>query len=78
MIRTLTAALTLCLTALTPALAERGNKDLKRNCVGDATTFCADVDPGSRAMDACFRKHREELSGRCRRAIDAYQAGRRK
>ncbi|MBE7198104.1 MAG: 3',5'-cyclic-nucleotide phosphodiesterase [Parafilimonas terrae] len=58
-----------------PALAKRGNDDLKRYCTGDAATYCGDVDPDSKEMDACFSKHRTELSENCRKAIDAYQAG---
>ena len=69
------AALAAGLALATPALAKRGNDDLKRYCTGDATTFCGDVDPDSEAMDACFKTHRKELSENCRRAIDAYQAG---
>ncbi len=57
-----------------PALAKRGNDDLKRYCTGDATTYCGDIDPDSKDMDACFAKHRAELSENCRKAIDAYQA----
>nr|WP_238204026.1 3',5'-cyclic-nucleotide phosphodiesterase [Methylobacterium aerolatum] len=57
-----------------PALAKRGNDELKRYCTGDATTYCGDIDPDSKDMDACFTKHRAELSENCRKAIDAYQA----
>jgi hypothetical protein len=57
-----------------PALAKRGNAELKRYCSGDAATFCGDVDPASKAMNACFKAHRKELSANCRQAIDAYQA----
>lgn len=74
MTRITAIALALGLASLVPARAERGNEDLKKYCTGDATTFCGDVDPSSKAMDACFEKHRTELSENCRRAIDAYQA----
>lgn len=67
------------LLGIAPALAapqiERGNKDLKTYCSGDAVTFCGGIDPNSPAMDACFQKHRGDLSENCRRAIDAYTAG---
>lgn len=74
MTRTLTAVLALGLALATPALAKRGNADLRRSCSGDAATFCGDIDPGSPKMDACFREHRRDLSDTCRRAIDAYRA----
>jgi hypothetical protein len=70
----LPAALAVALTCAGPALAKRGNAELKRYCSGDAATFCGDVDPASKAMNACFQAHRKELSPNCRRAIDAYQA----
>lgn len=53
---------------------ERGNADLKKYCSGDAVSFCSGIDPGSTEMDACFEKHRAELSENCRRAITAYEA----
>ncbi|MFC6744548.1 hypothetical protein ACFQFG_05910 [Methylobacterium persicinum] len=56
------------------AAGKRGNADLRRFCSGDAATFCGDLDPHSKKMDACFAAHRRELSDNCRRAIDAYQA----
>ena len=74
MARVLTAALVLNLAFAAPALARRGTDALKRYCSGDAATFCGDVDPGGKAMEACFRRHRAELSKGCGRAIDAYQA----
>ena len=75
MTRSLGLAISVALLAATPGLAaKRGNDDLKRYCTGDAMTFCGNVDPDSKAMDACFEKHRKEMSENCRRAIDAYQA----
>ena len=77
--RTLTFALSFILAAV-PVLAQaaprnaRGNAELKRYCTSDAITFCDGIDPHSKAMNACFRKHRAELSAGCRRAIDSYQA----
>lgn len=73
MTRTLIAAIALGLSLVTPAIARRGNEDLKRYCSGDATTFCSGVDPDGKEMDACFKEHRKELSENCRRAIDAYR-----
>ncbi len=75
MIWTFRTALAVSLALATPAMAKRGNDELKRYCTGDATTFCGEVDPDSPDMDACFKKHRDDLSENCRRAIDAYQAG---
>lgn len=66
------SALALSTTAF--AASGRGNANLRRYCSDEATTFCGDVDPGGKEMDACFRKHRKELSKRCVRAIDAYRA----
>lgn len=64
--------------AVLPALAapesKRGNADLKKYCTGDALSFCGNIDPDSKEMDACFKKHRAELSENCRRAITAYEA----
>ncbi|MCJ2062304.1 3',5'-cyclic-nucleotide phosphodiesterase [Methylobacterium sp. J-088] len=64
-----------------PALAapgasasERGNKDLKTYCSGDAVTFCSGNDPDSPEMDACFKKNMDKISENCRRAITAYKA----
>lgn len=75
MTRSLGFAACIALLSATPALcAGQGREELKRYCIGDATTFCGDVDPGSKAMEACFEKHRKELSENCRRAIEAYQA----
>lgn len=54
--------------------SKRGNADLKKYCTGDALKFCGDIDPDSKEMDACFKKHRSELSENCRRAITAYEA----
>jgi len=54
--------------------SKRGNDDLKKYCSGDAVTFCGGIDPDSKEMDACFKKHRAELSENCRRAITAYEA----
>ncbi|CAO4151642.1 3',5'-cyclic-nucleotide phosphodiesterase [Methylorubrum extorquens] len=72
----------LMLAATLPASArpraERGNEEVRRYCTSDALTFCDGIDPGSRKMDACFKKHRAELSSGCRRAIDAYAASRRR
>ncbi|MFC6049955.1 hypothetical protein ACFPYM_19190 [Methylobacterium hispanicum] len=63
------------LWSMTPGLAERrGKKDLKRYCAGGTTTQRWDVDPGGQAMDAYLEKHRKELPGYCRRAVDANQA----
>ena len=73
MSRILTATLVLTTAFSAPALARQGTDTLKRYCSGDAATFCGDVDPG-RAMEACFRRHRSELSKGCGRAIDAYRA----
>ena len=68
-----------------PALAapgasasERGNKDLKTYCSGDAVTYCSGNDPDSPEMDACFKKNMDKISENCRRAITAYKGGRRK
>lgn len=75
MTRTLTLALAFGLVALVaPASAQDEKQELKRYCTGDATTFCAGMDPGGEEMKACFTKHRKELSENCRRAIDAYEA----
>jgi len=67
----------LCIGLLSATLgvaANRGNEELMRDYTGDATTFCGDVDPDGQAMSVCFEKHRKELSKKCLRAIDAYQA----
>ena len=72
--RTPTLALAFGLALVAPASAQDGKQDLKRYCTGDATTFCAGMDPGGEEMKACFTKHRKELSENCRRAIDAYEA----
>ena len=74
MIRTLTIALALGSALVVPAVADDGKADLKRYCTGDATTFCAGMDPGGEEMKACFKTHRKDLSENCRRAIDAYEA----
>jgi len=76
MISRLGLAMTFALLSATPGLAagKRGNADLRRFCSVDAATFCGDLDPHSKKMDACFAAHRRELSDNCRRAIDAYQA----
>jgi len=74
MIRTFAVTLAIGMALATPALAARGNETLKRSCSGDAATFCGDLDPGSRQMEACFKKHRRELSPGCARAIDAYRS----
>jgi len=55
--------------------AERGNKDLKTYCSGDAVTFCSGKDPDSPEMDACFKANMDKLSENCRRAITAYKGG---
>ncbi|ABY29585.1 MAG: cysteine rich repeat-containing protein [Methylobacteriaceae bacterium] len=54
--------------------SKRGNPDLKKYCTGDALQFCGGIDSDSPEMDACFKKHRAELSENCRRAITAYEA----
>ena len=74
MSRVLPAALVLSLALALPAMARQGTDALKRYCSGDAATFCGDVDPGGKAMEACFKRHRAELSKGCGRAIDAYRA----
>lgn len=73
---TIAFAAGLLVLAIGPSFAapERGNADLKRYCTGDAVTFCAGLDPDSKAMDSCFKTHRSELSENCRRAIDVYEA----
>ncbi|MEE7448499.1 3',5'-cyclic-nucleotide phosphodiesterase [Methylobacterium radiotolerans] len=55
--------------------AERGNKDLKTYCSGDAVTFCSGKDPDSPEMDDCFKTNMDKLSENCRRAITAYKGG---
>lgn len=73
--RTLGLATLIAFLSSTPGFsAQEGREELKRYCTGDATTFCGDVDPASKAMEACFETHRKDLSENCRRAIDAYQA----
>jgi len=61
--------------ALDASAAERGNKDLKTYCSGDAVTFCSGKDPDSPEMDACFKANMDKLSENCRRAITAYKGG---
>ena len=69
-------ALTLAALSTVPTLAaaesKRGNPDLKKYCTGDALKLCGDIDPDDPAMDACFKKNRDNLTENCRRAIDAY------
>lgn len=67
------AAVALAAVPALAAPAKRGNEDLKKYCSGDAVTYCGDIDPDSREMDACFKKHRADLSENCRRAITAYE-----
>ena len=78
-------ALSTVALAVLPALGapeaarpKRGNADLKTYCSGDALTYCGDIDPDSREMEACFKTHRAELSENCRRAVTAYEAQGRK
>ncbi len=63
--------------ALSAPQSAQGREALKRNCSTDAVTFCSDTDPGSRAMNACFKKHMRELSEGCRRAIRQHGGSRR-
>jgi len=70
----LLAALFVVASASAAPESKRGNADLKKYCSGDAVTFCSGTDPDSKEMDACFKKHRAELSENCRRAITAYEA----
>ncbi|MBE7197426.1 MAG: hypothetical protein INR70_06445 [Parafilimonas terrae] len=72
----------LLLSAVTSALAAPMSADdkaaLQQHCMGDFTTYCADMPPeDGPETQACFEKNMAKLSPGCQGAIRSFKQGKR-
>lgn len=44
------------------------------DCAQDQQEFCGDVEPGKGRMMTCLSEHASELSGKCKRALEAFKS----
>src|ERR1700733_9381851 len=58
-----------------PALKE-ARKKMRTACAADTQKFCANIEPGNRALQACLTSHRSDLSAGCTSAREEVRATR--
>jgi len=62
--------LLLALSAAAPALAEPGTPEQKKACTPDVYRLCAGEIPNVRAITACLRRQKANLSDACRAVFE--------
>jgi hypothetical protein len=65
-----------CMLAIGPALAQTG--PVATQCAHDIAAYCSGKGHGSRQTRSCLEAHRDQVSTKCRRALDSTGAGRGK